>query len=325
MAVENAPNTAAADLTYRRATPDDLPACAAIWRTSINDYTARLNLPDIPEELGPILRLYSHLQSTDPERFVLAIRGDERGEERIVAFVSAVRRDALWFLSMLFVLPGEQAAGIGRTLLSQVMPADRDVALSTCTDSLQPISNGLYSSLGIPPRMPLFRLVGREERRDVLPPLPAGIRAIRMDEVAAGAVDRLGGAALDDELASLDRETAGFEHLEDHGFVRSEGRTGFLYLGPRGDAVGYGYTSESGRVGPIAVREADLLAPVVAHLVTAVSPRGAFGVWLPGAAGEAVTALLRAGFRFDGFPCLICWDRPVADYSRYVPISPGLL
>jgi hypothetical protein len=35
--------------------------------------------------------------------------------------------------------------------------------------------------------------------------------------------------------------------------------------------------------------------------------------------------LLRAGFRIDSFPCLICWDRPVADFSRYIPISPGLL
>jgi hypothetical protein len=173
--------------------------------------------------------------------------------------------------------------------------------------------------------MPLFRLVGREERPGVLPRLPSGIRAIRLDEVEAGAAERLGGAALDDELASLDRATAGFEHLVDHRYIQSEGRVGYLYLGPDGAAVGYGYTSEAGRVGPIAVLDPDLMAPVVAHLVTAIEPRGAFGIWLPGAAGEAVTALVRAGFRFDGFPCLICWDRPVADYARYVPISPGLL
>jgi hypothetical protein len=59
--------------------------------------------------------------------------------------------------------------------------------------------------------------------------------------------------------------------------------------------------------------------------VTAVRPRGAFGVWVPGAAGEAMVPLLRSGFRFDGFPVLLCWDRPFADFSRYLPISPGLL
>jgi hypothetical protein len=48
-------------------------------------------------------------------------------------------------------------------------------------------------------------------------------------------------------------------------------------------------------------------------------------VWVPGSAGDAVVPLLRAGFRIDGFPVLLCWDRPFADFTRYVPMSPGLL
>ena len=107
--------------------------------------------------------------------------------------------------------------------------------------------------------------------------------------------------------------------------VRAEGRTGVLFVDGGGHAVGYGYASEAGRVGPIAMLDPDLLAAAVGHLLTAVVPRGAFGIWMPGAAGEAMTALLRSGFRMDGFPCLVCWDRPVADFSRYIPISPGLL
>jgi hypothetical protein len=54
-------------------------------------------------------------------------------------------------------------------------------------------------------------------------------------------------------------------------------------------------------------------------------PRGAFGIWMPGAAAEPLRDLLRSGFQLDGFPCLVCWDRPISDFSRYVPISPGLL
>jgi hypothetical protein len=48
-------------------------------------------------------------------------------------------------------------------------------------------------------------------------------------------------------------------------------------------------------------------------------------MWVPGTAGEAIVPLLRAGFRFDGFPVLLCWDRPFADFARYIPASPGLL
>jgi GNAT superfamily N-acetyltransferase len=311
---------ASAGIAYRRAGPDDLVACAGIWRDSINDYTRRLNQADIPDDLAAILRLYGHLQATDPDGFVVAERAIDGGPPAVVAFASAVRREDLWFLSMLFVLPDVQAGGLGRALLAKVLPPPGTAALATCTDSAQPISNGLYASLGMAPRMPLVRLVGLPEHDGHLPPLPRGISAVPFAELDGHAASHL-----DDELQELDRATAGFGHLQDHGMVRAEGRIGVLFVDGGGQAVGYGYASEAGRVGPIAVLDPDLLAAAVGHLLAAVVPRGAFGIWMPGAAGETMTALLRSGFRMDGFPCLVCWDRPVADFSRYVPISPGLL
>ena len=325
MAVGQPSGPAVAASTMRLATDEDLGACAAIWRTSINDYTNRLNLPEIPDDLAAVLRLYGHLRSTDPEGFVVAEQVDETGEPRIVGFVSALRRDPLWFLSMLFVLPEFQGRGLGRRLLDRVMPVPGTASLATCTDSVEPISNALYASLGIAPRMPLLRLVGRPERPGELPPLPDTIRVVPFDEIRDGAADGLSASALDDELDAIDREVVGFAHRQDHDMVRREGRIGFLYVGAGGSTVGYGYASEAGRVGPIAVRDAALLDPLIGHLVATVAPRGAFGIWLPGAAVTATTSLLRAGFRIDGFPVLLCWDKPVTDFSRYVPTSPGLL
>jgi GNAT superfamily N-acetyltransferase len=310
--------------SYRPAKPDDLAACGAIWRHALNDYMGRLNLPEIPDDLAAILRLHHHLLATDPEGFLVAEQPLGDGGARVVGFASAVRRGAVWFLSMLFVLPESQAVGIGRGLLGRLLPPAGSAALATCTDAAQPISNGLYASLGMVPRMPLLRLVGLADRPDELPRLPEGIRVIPFDEID-GAGDRISGAALDDEIASLDRDAAGFEHPVDHAWVREDGRMGNLYLGPDGGPVGYGYASAAGRVGPIAVRDPALLGPVIGHVVTAVRPRGVFGLWLPGAAEETIGPLIRAGFRIEGFPGLLCWDRPFADFARYVPISPGLL
>jgi GNAT superfamily N-acetyltransferase len=310
--------------TYRPARLDDLPECGSIWRHALNDYMGRLNLPEIPDDLAAILRLHRHLLATDPGGFLVGEQPGTDGNPRIVAFASAVRRDAVWFLSMLFVLPEAQSAGIGRNLLARLLPPDGSAALVTCTDAAQPISNGLYASLGMVPRMPLLRLVGLAERPAELPRLPEGIDAVPFDEVDR-AGDRIGGAALDDEIAALDRDAAGFEHPADHELVRTEGRAGFLFIGPDRKPVGYGYASAAGRVGPIAVRDRALLGPVIAHLVTTVAPRGAFGMWLPGAAEDTIAPLVRAGFRLDGFPAIMCWDRPFADFARYVPISPGLL
>jgi hypothetical protein len=78
-------------------------------------------------------------------------------------------------------------------------------------------------------------------------------------------------------------------------------------------------------MGPIAVRDEALLAPVLGHLLLAVEPRGASAVWVPGEARDALGAILRSGVRIDGFPVLVCWERPFADFSRYMPISPGLI
>lgn len=330
---------------FRAARPEDLPVCAAIWRDALNDYLGRLAQPEIPDDLAPILRLYAHLLASDPTTFLVAERagglsggdagggdGGAAGRAAIDAFVVVVRRERLTFLSMLFVRPSAQGRGLGRALLARAMPGDgaRDRPAAepgwraTATDSVQPISNGLYASLGLVPRIPLLRLVGLPVRPDALPPLPPGVEAIRFDEVG-DAADGLGRSALAAELSSLDRDAAGFDRTPDHAYHAREDRIGFLFRDATGAAVGYGYSSEAGRVGPIAVRDAGLMGPVVGHLVREVRPRGAFGAWVPGTAGRAIVPLLQAGFRFDGFPVLLCWDRPFADFERFVPMSPGLL
>jgi GNAT superfamily N-acetyltransferase len=317
------------DLAYRPVRPDELGTCAEIWRTALNDYMGRLNLPGIPPELGPITRLYGHIQATDPERFVVGLRQDQDAPDgsRIVAFTAAVRRESVWFLSMLFVLPEAQAGGVGRALLGRVLPGtDEDVALATGTDSAQPISNALYSTYGIVPRMPLLYLSGSPERPEAFPALPSGISATRFEDVVGGAG---GGGAGHQALAAivetLDRELAGAAHPADHRFLRGEERHGWLYRGPDGSPVGYGYAGESGKVGPVAVRDEELLAPILGHLLGAVRARGSYAMWVPGHADRAVVPALAAGFRLDQFPILLCWSRPFADFRRYLPISPGLL
>jgi GNAT superfamily N-acetyltransferase len=312
-------------VTLRQAGPEDLAACAVIFRTAINDYTRPLGQIDVPEDPGPVTRLWAHTRSTDPERFVVATTGDDR----IVAFGSAVLRERLWFLSMLFVLPEAQGSGVGREVLARILPADRETVRATATDSAQPISNALYALHDIVPRMPLLNLTGLPMRPEAFGPLPSGVTALPFDEIDGGPTgapsDGIAGGALRGELDSLDRELLGATHPRDHAWLRGEGRHGWLYRGPDGAALGYGYASEAGRVGPVAARDQSLIAPILGHVTSAVVPRGAFTVWIGGHADEALVATLQAGFRLEAFPVLLCWDRPFGDFTRYLPISPGLL
>jgi len=310
-------------LSFRPVEPHELETCAEVWRVSLNDYMGRLNQPLIDGQNAPIIRLYTHLRSTDPQRFVAATRpdADAPGGERIVAFASAVVRERLWYLSMCFVLPELQRTGVGRALLEKIGPTDGTTTVrATATDSAQPVANALYGSLGIVPRVPLLNLIGLPERPEAFGDLPSGIRPIPFERIATDGHERLV-----ENIDGLDLATLGIRHPIDHRYLRTEGRRGWLYEGPDGEALGYGYAAEAGRVGPVAARDPDLIAPILGHLTREVVPRGAFAMWLPGTADRAVVGALRAGFRLEPFPVLLCWDRPMVDLSRYLPISPGLL
>ena len=316
-------------ITFRNATEADLPECGRIHRIGIDDYMLRMGFPPSPEENQNLLRLHAHTLATDPERFQVAERRHEGGGGRdgdgrgtMVAFGSAVDRGPMWFLSMLFVDPAEQARGLGRALLERLLPEDRSGRLlATCTDSAQPVSNGLYASVGIVPRMPFLNFIGRPREGWTPPPLPGGVQAIRVPAGPDGRpVD-----GVQDELDTLDRALLGFAHPEDHAYDLRERPWLFTYRDASGRLLGYGYTSEVGRIGPIGATEPALLFPVIAHLLTAVPPRGASAVWLGGQASEAIGESVRAGLRLEQFPILACWSAPFADFTRYVPTSPGLI
>ncbi len=311
-------------LALRRARPDEMAACAEIWRAGLDGYGERVGRPPTLAAPGPLVTLLGHLRSTDPEGFLVATR-PARGDAGVVGFASAIRRAGVWFLGMLFVHPDEQARGVGRALLHAVLPEPGDdIVRATCTDAAQPISNALYARLGVVPRVPVLELVGRPDRAHP-PPLPEGVRGVPFEVFAAGPPDGPGAQHLAATLATLDQATLGYAHPEDHAFVAAAGRLGYLYEDRAGDVLGYGYTSAAGRVGPVALTEEALFPAVLGHLMAVVEPAGAFSVWVPGSAGRAVTALLEAGLRIEDFPALLCWDRPFADFSRYVPITLAVL
>ncbi|MEO8468782.1 MAG: GNAT family N-acetyltransferase [Chloroflexota bacterium] len=304
----------------RMATVTDLAACEDVWRDGLNDYLMPLGQMKIEPDNAQLRQLHAHLLATDPSLFWVATRPDGPGAtsgETVIAFAAAARRGPTWFLSMLFVRPGEQARGLGRRLLEQILPND-GVVRAVATDPAQPISNGLYAVVGMVARLPVFNLVGRPTRSEALEPLPEGM-------VAAGPVGKPDGATIAAEIDELDRETLGYDHEVDHAYLRRGGRMCFTYRDAAGRLAGYGYTSAVGRIGPVAVRPALPLASVVADLLTAVSPRGASAIWVTGQAGPTIEMLVRAGLRIEGFPVLLGWNRTFAAFDRYIPTSPGLL
>ena len=325
-------------LSYRPPRAAELAECALVWYSAVDDYMARLGRPLPTPYLDPLLALLRHLLATDPERFLVAVRSGPAGighesRDEIVGFGIAAQRERVWFLSQLYVLPRYQGQGIGRALLTQILPSPDSAAdgpsagaglvattttsglgvLAMCTDSAQPVSNALYARFGIVPRVPVFNLVGTPNPA-ALSRLPAGVEAVaftRNDPT--------------DAIDTIDREILGYAHPADHIYLRVGGRSGFVYRSDGGELLGYGYSSEAGRFGPVAVLDETLMAPILGHLMHAIRPRGATTVWVPGANDRAMVALLRAGLRIEGFPALMCWTRPFGRFESYVPASLALL
>ena len=345
-------------VAYRPPQPEELADCTLIWHAAVDDYMRRLAHPLPPPYLAPLLELLGHVRATDPERFLVAVRTRPRvapwqttrpaprhapvnpppPSERVVGFGIAVQREHVWFLSQLYVLPEEQGRGVGRALLTRILPSvdaaeddTRPGVLATCTDSAQPVSNGLYGRFGIVPRMPVFNLVGRPTDRSSLPALPEGIAAVPFGNAEgpiAGEQARssaFASASTTTAIEAIDRAVLGYAHGADHAYLRASGRTGFVYRTSGGEAVGYGYSSAAGRFGPVALLDETLTAPVLAHLLTAIEPRGATSAWVPGANDRAMVAMLRAGLKIEGFPALLCWTRPFAEFERYMPAGLSLL
>jgi GNAT superfamily N-acetyltransferase len=325
-------------IAYRLATDEDLPACTEVWHRSISDYQGRLNQPAFPLDLEPLRRLLAHLRATDPEKFWVATRDEPAAAsgERVVGFGAAYLRGDVWFLAMLFVDPGAQARGLGRELLIRTFPGGTapdpagPVVLGTATDSTQPISNGLYAQYGMVPRLPVFQLVGRP-RGGILPGLPSGVTATRFEDIALQGTARESAqhdAGWLSAVNAIDREVLGYDHPLDHHWLRLGGRQGFVYRAGRGAGgrpVGYAYTSAVGRVGPLAAFEEELLPAIAGHVLDAILPRGASSLRVSGASTALFSGLLRAGFRIEEFPALLCWTRPFADFRRYVPNSLALI
>ena len=311
----------------RPAAQDDVSACVDVFHRSSEALMASRRETIPPRNSPPIARLFEHLIETGPVHAWVAVAGGS-----IVGFALAHRRGDRWFLGFLFVLEAWQRGGMGRALLEQVLPADRDrCTLGVCAEAIQPVSTGLYARFGMVPRMPVYLLAG-ELRPDALGRDPDRLSVTPLSALDDAPRELGGGSPFGPRalgrVAALDRELLGIERTEDHRFWRATGRLGLLFHGPGdadGAALGYGYVQPSGRLGPILVREPSLLTPALAELTDAVVPPGAWQAIVPGVAAHALVPLLAGGLRIEGGPAVYASDWAGPPFDRYLPMNFALV
>jgi GNAT superfamily N-acetyltransferase len=266
------------DLEFRHAAEGDLQAAYDIFVEAEGELWRRNRLEWSAAPFEAWRSPLRHLLAEDGERSFVALDGD-----RLVGFSAAFARGDAWFLSALFVSPEYQGRSVGRELLDRSWKGDFRSRMSI-TDSIQPVSTGMYARRGLIPTTPILTLSGSPTCE-----LPPGLES-------APATDA-------DALSSLDRVAYGFERRPDHRLWREQAARANLWL-LAGDPIAYSYVGHDGLIGPLAGRNGESAA-IALQAELADRDSELTELHLPGTARRMIEVALASGLRARRPPGLL--------------------
>jgi ribosomal protein S18 acetylase RimI-like enzyme len=291
----------------RKVRPDDLEE---VWRVHVaasNDLMERRGRPAARPADAPVASDARAVLASDPDGYFCAVEGGQ-----IRGMVSALVRGGVWYLSMFFVLPGDQGRGLGRALLERALAYGeaRGTELRCTWATLDPRAQARYIVAGMAPRWPIYRLdadaaaVARLEARVGLDPRR------REPPCEPGAAER------------LTAEVFGHDRTGDLAHWRGDGGT-TVAIERGGEVAAFAYRRGE-RIGPAAGRdETALLQAVAAAAATGAGGEGSVTMRVPGACASLLEALTGCGFRI-GDPTLFMASRLFGRPELYLPSGPIL-
>jgi len=291
----------------RKVRPEDLEE---VWRVHVaasNDLIVRRRRTAARPPDAPVASDARAGLASDPDGYFCAL---EEGEIR--GMVSALVRGRVWYLSMFFVLPGNQGRGLGRALLEQALAyGEARGAEVRCTwATLDPRAQTRYVMAGMAPRWPIYRLdgdaaaVARLQARAALGPRE---RELPCDPGAA---------------EKLTAEVFGESRADDLAHWRGDGGT-TLAIERGGELAAFAYRRGE-RIGPAAARDETALLQAVAAAAAAGASSGRnVTARVPGSCASLLEAMVGCGFRL-GDPTLFMASRLFGRPELYLPSGPIL-
>jgi hypothetical protein len=243
----------------------------------------------------------------DPDGYFCAVE-----EGRIRGMVSALVRGRLWYLSMFFVLPGDQGRGVGRALLERALAYGeaRRTEVRFTLATLDPRAQARYMMARMAPRWPIYPLEGDAA---AVARLEARVRLDPRDRERS---------CDPGDAEKLTAEVFGHGRADDLAHVRSDGGTA-VAIERGGEVAGFAYRRGQ-RIGPAAgLDETALLQAVASAAASGVGDKGSVTMRVPGACASLLEALVGCGFRL-GDPTLLMASRLFGRHELYVPSGPIL-
>ena len=292
----------------RKVRPDDLEEVWRVHVASSSDDAVRRGQPAPTPAATPVANDARAGLASDPDGYFCAV---EDGQIR--GMVSALVRGPVWYLSMFFVLPGDQGRGLGRALLERALAygEGRGVEVRCTLATLDPRAQARYVMAGIVPRWPIYRLDG-----DVA--AVARLKArVGLDPRARELPCRPGAAE------KLTAEAFGHGRVDDLAHYRSDGGAA-VAIGRGGEVAAFAYR-RGPRIGPAAGRdETAFLQAVAAAAESGVEGGGSVMIRVPGVCASLLQALVGSGFRIGSSPTLFMASRLIGRPELYLPSGPIL-
>lgn len=296
-------------ITYRRARMEDAEETFAVVQASAGDLNRRTGRPvGMSLPAARVIRFRHFAVRYDPDRFWVA-----EADGRMVASGFASLRDDVWYLGGLHVLPEYQSRKIGSELIRRCLSGTRpSTTLTVLTDAINPVSNGLYMRFGMLPQDSTLTFDGPLGEGGG--PAAAGAAATQAFTTQPIELARDFGT-----LAALDLGTVGFARPMDHEFWTGVPGLNSVVLQAEGSVRGYGYVSDAGAIGPVAVTHPDDLGPALDACAEIAAAGGAttLHIRVNGSARVASAWAVARGLRLTGIGLMLS-TRPVGQLDRYV-------
>jgi GNAT superfamily N-acetyltransferase len=288
----------------RKVRPDELEEVWRVHVASSNNLLVRRGRPAARPADAPVASDARAGLASDPDGYFCAVE-----EGQIRGMVSALVRGRVWYLSMFFVLPGDQGRGLGRALLGRALAyGEARGAEIRCTwATLDPRAQARYVMAGMAPRWPIYRLDG-------------DVAAVLRLRARVGLHPRARELPCDSGAAEkLTAEVFGHGRADDLAHWRGDGGAA-VAIERGGEFAGFAYRRGE-RIGPAAGRDETALLQAVA--AAGADGGGSVTMRVPGACASLLEALVGCGFRI-GDPTLFMASRLFGRPELYLPSGPIL-
>lgn len=296
-----------ADIILRRGEPTDSRAAFDLGITAMRDLMARQNQPltlDTDAFWLALQPYIEHLIAHAAEWWV----AQDPSDGSLIGHARSIDRDGLFELTELFVRPGAQAAGVGKSLIERAFPIGRgDVRLIIATNDVRALAR--YYAADTVARFSMASLAATPK------PMSGGAPDIEIVRATPADIHI---------VAEVEKAVVGFARHDDYPWL-FENREAYLYR-RRGKVSGFGFFSETG-TGPIATLSPDDQSEVLLHLEDRAYACGVEEVsfQVPSVNAVAMRHLLARGFKFDAPLNLFMSDRVFGQFDRFIAFSPSIV